>query len=119
MATSATRQARGGKRTQRAKRSAQNTEEMQRALALLESVKTSHLGEEYDEEGIWGISKPGLALVEDASKILGDLRGNPAAERADRALGHFFDEYNGWGYVTEDTEGFLDEALGELQAENL
>jgi hypothetical protein len=46
------------------------------------------------------------------------IEGNPAAERADRALNHFFEEYNGWEYVTETTEGFLDEAIDELRAES-
>jgi len=82
---------------------------------MLEGVKKSHLGEEYDEDGIWGISKEGLALVDQASKILMHIEGNEAASRADRALGHFFEEYKGWEYVTETAEGFLDEAIDELR----
>jgi hypothetical protein len=82
-------------------------------------IGESHLGEEHDEDGAWGISPVGISLAEEAHKILNEASrgGNQAASPALRALDHMFDEMahdESTHYFSDTAQGFLDDAIGSL-----
>jgi hypothetical protein len=108
---------RGGKRQQRAAANAVRNRDLAAALTLLQSVSAQHFREDADPEGIYGITEEGKRLLEEAEHVLETVfrtSGSACAERALARLRDFWDEYEGWEYVTERALAFFEEAQADL-----
>lgn len=112
---------RGGQRTRRQHAADARRDQLARITVLLDEAD-GQFSAEHDPDGVWGLSEPGFALVDQAARAaraaLQDCADAATCEQLGRVvdrLEEFRREYDAWGFAATGVYALFDDARDSAQ----